>query len=109
MGNIETCYHQDGDSGVLTAVQAAVITNPADTTNDDTYFRLGLVFDGKQTVTFYVDGVAQTTTLDIDDLTGDKFDDSLGVIIGIHDLAGGADDLQVDWVRFACERIAGGR
>lgn len=107
MGNMESCYHQDGDSGVVTAVQAAVITNSG-TTYDDDYLKLGFRFDGKKTVTFYLDGAALGTTLDIDDLTGDKLDDPLGIIIGIKDLAGGTDDLKVDWVRYAHEKSAYG-
>lgn len=100
MGNFESCYHQDGDGGALTAVQAAVITNSG-TTYDDTYVKLGLKFDGRQTVKFYVNGTKCTTDLDIDDLTSDKLDDALGIILGIKDLAGGTDDLKVDWVRYA--------
>lgn len=107
-GAMETCYHQDGDSGIVTAVQAAIRTFGAGTTYDDTYMKLGLRFDGKQTVTFYLDGAALATTLDIDDLTGDKLDDALGIIIGIHDLAGGADDMKIDWVRYAHEKFASG-
>jgi len=110
MGGIDTVYHQDGDSGTVTVVQADVVTNTAGTTtNDDVYKKLGFKFDGKSTVTFYVDGTAQTTTLDIDDLTGDKLDDALGIIIGIKDDAGGADDLQIDWVRYANDKVACGR
>ncbi|MBW2604704.1 MAG: hypothetical protein JRE28_10390 [Deltaproteobacteria bacterium] len=109
MGGIDSVYHQDGDSGTVTVVQADVVTNTAGTTtNDDVYKKLGFKFDGKSTVTFYVDGVAQTTTLDVDDLTGNKLDDALGIIIGIKDDTGGADDLQLDWVRFACDKVACG-
>lgn len=107
-GAMETCYHQDGDSGVITAVQAAVRTFGSGTTYDDTYMKLGFYFDGKKTVTFYLDGAALSTTLDVDDLTGNKLDDSLGIIVGIKDLAGGNDDLKVDWIRFACDRFSHG-
>ena len=104
---METAYHQDGDSGVLTAVQAT-IRKMSGTTYDDTYMKLGMRFDGKQTVTFYLDGAALGTTLDIDDLTDGKLDDALGIIIGIKDLVGGNDDMKIDWIRFACEKIASG-
>jgi len=111
MGGIDTVYHQDGDSGTVTVVQADVVVNTAGTTtNNDVYKKLGFKFDGQSTVTFYVDGTACTTTLDLDDLTGDKIDDALGIIIGIKDDVGTAvDDMQIDWVRFACDKVACGR
>ena len=109
MGGIDTVYHQDGDSGTVTVVEADVLANTAGaTTNDDVYMKLGFVFDGKSTVTFYVNGVVCATTLDVDDLTSDKLDDALGIIIGIKDDVGGTDDMQIDWVRFACDKVACG-
>ncbi|NOQ21587.1 MAG: hypothetical protein GQ565_02905 [Candidatus Aegiribacteria sp.] len=108
MGGFDSVYHQDGDSGTVTIVKADCLANSS-TDNDDTYIKLGFKFDGKQTVTFYVNGTANGTTLDIDDLTGDKLDDALGIIIGIKDDVGGADDLKIDWVRFACDKVASGR
>ena len=107
-GDMETCYHQDGDGGALTAVQATVRAFGTSTTYDDTYMKLGLRFDGKSTVTFYLDGAALGTTLDVDDLTGNKLDDALGIFIGIKDLAGGADDLKIDWIRYAHEKLPSG-
>lgn len=107
-GAMETCYHQDGDGGAVTAVQATVRSFGATTTYDDTYMKLGMRFDGKKTVTFYLDGVALGTTLDIDDLTDNKLDDALGIIIGIHDLVGSADDLKIDWIRYGHEKVASG-
>jgi len=108
MGGIDSVYHQDGDSGTVTIVKADVLANSG-TDNDDTYVKLGFVFDGRSTVTFFVNGVASGTTLDVDDLTSDKLDDALGIIIGIKDDAGGNDDLKIDWVRFACDKVACGR
>ena len=99
---LETCYHQDGDGGAVTAVQATV-RDFNSTTYDDTYMKLGFKFDGIKTVTFYLDGAKLGTTLDIDDLTSNKLDDALGIIVGIKDLAGGNDDLKIDWIRFACD------
>jgi len=107
MGGFDSCYHQDGDGGAVTIVQADTKANSG-TTNDDTYIKFGFKFDGESTVTFYVDGAACSTTLDIDDLTGDKLDDALGIIIGIKDDVGGADDLKIDWVRFAVDRYSHG-
>ena len=103
-----TAYHQDGDGGALTAVQATVRAFGSGTTYDDTYMKLGMRFDGKKTVTFYLDGVKLGTTLDIDDLTGNKLDDPLGIIIGVKDLAGSVGDLRIDWVRYGHEKFASG-
>ena len=105
---METGYHQDGDGGAITAVQAAVRTFGSGTTYDDVYMKLGMRFDGKKTVTFYLDGVALGTTLDIDDLTGNKLDDPLGIIIGVKDLVGSVGDLRIDWVRYGHEKFASG-
>jgi hypothetical protein len=106
-GAMETCYNQTGD-GSLTAVQAAVRTFGATTTYDDTYMKLGFRFDGKKTVTFYLDGVKLATTLDIDDLTSNKLDAPLTIIIGLKDLVGGNDDLKIDWIRYAHTKFATG-
>lgn len=108
-GDMETCYHQEGDSGVITAVQATVRAFGASTTYDDTYMKLGFRFDGKKTVTFYLDGTKLGTTLDIDDLTGNKIDAPLTILAGLKDFAGGADDLKVDWIRYGAEKFASGR
>jgi hypothetical protein len=104
MGGIDAVYGQDGDSGTVTVVKADVASVSGGELADDTYVKLGMVFDGKSTVTFYVNGVASTTTLDVDDLTSDKLDDALGIIIGIKDDVGGTDDLKIDWVRFGAEK-----
>ena len=104
MGGIDAVYHQDGDSGTVTVVKADVASVSGKELADDTYVKLGFSFDGKETVTFYVNGVAETTTLDLDDLTGDKLDDALGIIVGIKDDAGGTDDLKIDWIRFGAEK-----
>ncbi|MCP4541700.1 MAG: hypothetical protein GY832_31595 [Chloroflexi bacterium] len=108
MGGFDSVYHQDGGGGTVTVVQADCLANSG-TDNDDTYIKFGFKFDGKSTVTFYINGTACTTTLDVDDLTSDKLDDALGIIIGIKDDAGGADDLKIDWVRYANDKVASGR
>ena len=102
MGGFDSCYHQDGDGGAVTIVEADCLANSG-TDNDDTYIKLGFAFDGIKTVTFYINGVKCSTTLDIDDLTSNKLDAALGIIVGIKDDAGGADDLKIDWIRFACD------
>lgn len=81
----------------------------ADTAETSTsYVKLGMRFDGKQTVTFYVNG-AKTTTYDIDNLDNDTLAHEVGPVIGIKDTEGSAAlTVTVDWVRFACEKIASG-
>jgi len=102
MGNVEAIYQQEAD-----ASHTDVDTNVGTMTND-AYIKLGMRFDGKKTVTFYVNG-ASVATLDIDDLSENSFTNKLAVIFGMKDTAGDAADLmQVDWVRFACEKVASG-
>jgi len=107
MGDIHTVYHEDGDGGAPTDVEAAVVDMTTDATAyDDEYIKLGMRFDGKETVTFYVDGVKQAETFDLADLdTGDQLTEDLGVVLGIkHDASVTASGMQVDWLRFACEK-----
>ena len=102
MGNLEAVYQQEAD-----AAHTDVDTNVG-TMADDTYIKLGMRFDGKKTVTFYVNGVSEAT-LNIDDLSGNSFTNKLAVIFGMKDTAGSAAALsQVDWIRFACEKVASG-
>ena len=107
MDNIDAVYHEDGDGGALTNVQEDVVSIVAGaTTYDDVYIRLGMRFDGIKTVTFYVDGVATGTTLDIDDFATNTANelDPLGIIVGIKNLPGTASFMAIDWIRFACEK-----
>jgi len=106
MDDIDCVYHEDGDGGTVTRVDEAVGLTAGTTTYDDTYIQLGMYFDGLKTVTFYVDGVAVDTTLDIDDFATNTEDelDPLGIIVGIKNLAGTASFMAIDWIRFACER-----
>jgi hypothetical protein len=106
--DLDTVYHQTGDGGAPTVVQASVRTFGATTTYDDVYMKLGLRFDGKKKVTFYLDGVALGTTLNIDDLTGNKLDAPLTILLGLKALAGSADDLKIDWIRYGAEKFASG-
>jgi len=103
MDDIDAIYHEDGDGGTVTRVCEAV--DNADLV-DDTYIKLGMTFDGLKTVTFYVDGVALGTTLDIDDFATNTANelDPLGIIVGIKNLPGTASFMGIDWIRFACEK-----
>jgi len=107
MDNIDAVYSEDGDGGVLTNVDEDVVSIVAGaTTYDDVYIRLGMRFDGIKTVTFYVDGVATGTTLDIDDFASGTANelDPTGILLGYKNLAGTQVFLAVDWIRFACEK-----
>lgn len=107
MGDIDTVYHEAGDGGAPTDIQAAVVDMTTDATAyDDTYIKLGFKFDGKETVTFYVNGVKQTTTFDLDDFeTDDQLTEDLGVVLGMKwDGSVTGQQVTVDWIRFACEK-----
>jgi len=102
MGDMEAIYQQEAD-----ASHTDVDTSLGTMTND-TYVKLGMRFDGKKTVTFYYNGVVGAT-LNIDDLSDNSFTNKLAVVFGIKNTTGGATLLaQVDWVRFACEKVASG-
>jgi hypothetical protein len=64
-------------------------------------------FDGKSTVTWYVDG-ASVATYDIDSLTNDSLANKLCVIIGVKDCAAAQTFLAIDWVRFAADKVVQG-
>ena len=102
MGDVEAVYQQEAD-----AAHTDIDTDLGTMVND-TYIKLGMRFDGKKTVTFYYNGVAGAT-LNIDDLSSNSFTNPLAVIVGIKDTGGTAADLmQLDWIRFACEKVASG-
>ena len=105
MEDIDSVYHEAGDGGAPTVIEADVVAIDG-TDYDDVYVRLGMRFDGKETVTFYLDGVKQATTLDLDSFdTGDQLTEELGVGLGIkYDGTVTGDGMQVDWIRFACEK-----
>jgi hypothetical protein len=85
------------------------VTVEADVSEPSTsYVKLGMAFDGKQTISFYVDGVL-VDTYDIDNLDNDTMANELCVAVGVKDCEGTALGMYVDWIRFACEKNAGGR
>jgi len=66
-----------------------------------TFYTLGLYFDGKETVTWYVDGVAKQTA-DLDTATFPTGEE-LSPMFGLK--AGAADPtLEIDWIWMAVER-----
>jgi len=72
------------------------------------YVKLGMAFDGKKTVTFYVNGV-QADTYDIDGLDNDTMAHEFCVAVGVKDCEAAQLGMTVDWVRFAAEKNSGGR
>lgn len=73
------------------------------------YIKLGMKFDGQQTVSFYVDG-ALVDTYDIDNLDSDTMSHEFTVALGIKDCEGdGTLGMYVDWVRFAYDKVTYGR
>lgn len=105
MEDFDSVYHEAGDGGAPTVVEADIVDIDG-TDYDDTYIKLGVKFDGEETVKFYLDGVEQATTFDLDSLdTDDQLTEDLGVVLGIkHDGSVTGDGMQVDWIRFACEK-----
>jgi len=80
----------------------------ADTAETTTsWVKLGMKFDGKKTVTFFVDGV-KTTSYDVTNLDSYTMLHELTVVIGVKDCEAAQLGLYVDWVRFACEKNANG-
>lgn len=73
------------------------------------YIKLGMKFDGKQTVYFYVDG-AQVATYDIDNLDNDTMAHEFTVALGVKQCEATATlGMHVDWVRFAYDKVSSGR
>jgi len=103
MGNYQAVYQNGGDAAHTDVVAAA------HTPVDDTYVKLGMRFDGKKTVTFYVNG-AVVGTLDVDDLTSNQLANPLCIFVGLKDSAasGFTAAMEIDWIRFACEKVASG-
>jgi len=101
--DIDCIYQEDGDGAVTQVKDAA---RAAASWVNDTYVKLGMRFDGEKTVTFYIDGVAITPVLDIDDFATNTANqlDPLGLILGKMDHDTSASSLSVDWIRFAFER-----
>ena len=110
MEDIDSVYHEAGDGGAPTVIQADIVDIDG-TTQDNTYWKLGMKFDGKETVTFYLNGEKCTTTFDPDDFdTGDQLTEDLGVVLGILWDAdtSASDQMKVDWIRFACDKYSHG-
>ena len=103
--DIDSVYHEAGDGGAPTVVEADIVDIDG-TTVDNTFWKLGLKFDGLETVSFYLDGVLQAATFDLDSFdTDDRLTEVLGVVLGIkHTGSVTGDTLEVDWIRFACEK-----
>jgi len=105
--DIDAIYNEVGDTSVTQVKDAAFAQ--ASWIND-TYVKLGLKFDGKKSLEYYING-ALVGTLDVDDfatVTANELT-PLGIIIGtmVNDDPGSAGDakyLAIDWIRFACDR-----
>lgn len=100
--DIDAIYHEVGDAAVTQVKDAAFAV--ASWVND-TYVKLGLYFDGLQYLYYYING-AEVGKLDIDDfatVTANELT-PLGIIVGCVAGDTSAPHLDVDWIRFACER-----
>ncbi len=70
--------------------------------------KLGMAFDGLQTVSFYHDGTLETT-YDISNIDNDTMAHEFCVALGVKDCEGTELHMTVDWVHFAAEKNASGR
>ena len=71
------------------------------------WVKLGITFDGEQTIRFYADGVL-LATYDVDGLASNTMAHELCVAIGVKDGEADALGINVGWVRFACDKVAQG-
>lgn len=68
-----------------------------------TWYKLGFTFDGT-ILEYYVDGVQVGTDLTVSTATSFPDGEELAVLIGVHDGAGAAKSIDIDWVRLIQER-----
>ena len=98
----DVVINQGGSSNFPVTVEADAGTIGTD------YIKLGMYFDGRQTVYFYVDGV-QVDTYDIDNLDNDTMAHEFTLALGVKQCeATAALGMYADWVRFACDKVAAG-
>lgn len=71
------------------------------------FVKLGMKFDGKSTVEFYVNG-AKVATYDIGSLDNDTMAHEFAVAFGVKDGGANTLGLTADWVRFVGEKFASG-
>jgi hypothetical protein len=77
-----------------------VILENAQTMVAGTYYRIGITFDGVDTLKYYVDGVLKATST-LDSLDNDKMSNKLGLLITQKSGTGAAESLLLKWSRFA--------
>jgi len=70
-----------------------------------TWYKLGFRYHAAtDTLRYYVDGTQVGTDLDVSGATDFPDGEELCILIGIHDGAGAASNIKIDWVRFAQRR-----
>ncbi|NQV06798.1 hypothetical protein HQ535_09610 [bacterium] len=88
-----SAVHRGGDTAEVVIKEEAQVITAA------TNYKLGLFFDGRKTITFYVDGesvgTAQTDDTDFPD------DTVLGPVIAYKEHSGSAEYVEMDWWRAA--------
>ena len=85
----------------LGGTEFATIADAAENASD--FHRYGMYFDGEETITFYVDGTANATTLDLD-ATSFPIDEELSPIIYLKNQTTSAIACQIDYIKMVCER-----
>ena len=89
--------NQGGSANFPVNVEADAVAVSTD------WVKLGITFDGNQTVSFYADGVL-LKTYDVDNLDSNTMAHELCVALGVKDGEADALGMNVDWVRFAAEK-----
>lgn len=101
--------HNDGDAVALayassTGTQAAPVSVAI---ADDTWVKIGFLFEPSKGVTLYKDGVAQATSVGVSAVTGADFPSSSVVqkiMVAIKpDAASSGDTVDIDWIRVVQE------
>jgi len=96
-GNALTGIHNtSGGGGVTTLISSAAVPVA------DTWIRTGFYFDGLTTTTFYVDGVALSTTVEYD-ATNFPNGEELAFVAGVKTGSATSINLDIDWWAFAQE------
>jgi len=98
-GDAMTVVHNTAGGGGITTLISSVLVPAA-----DTWYKLGLRFDGQSKVTFYVDGVANATTV-LESAT--NFPDGEEMHLGLAGINGAANtmSLDIDWWAVAQESV----
>ena len=95
--SVDTIFQTSGSA--FTTVQADAATLVA-----DTWFKLGIFYDGEKTITFFKDGAALTTTC-LESATGFPDGEELTPILAVKVSSDAALNVDIDWLAFGQEAV----